>query len=61
MQDFLTALALVFVIEGLTLAVVPGLVRRMLAHLDQAPQEVLRFGGIVSAGLGILVVWLIRG
>jgi uncharacterized protein YjeT (DUF2065 family) len=61
MTDFLAALGLVFVIEGLVLAAFPGATRRALATMTQTPDEALRVAGIASAVLGLVVVWLVRG
>jgi hypothetical protein len=59
--DFLTALGLVFVIEGVLLAVIPEALRRMVATVLTQPIDALRIGGVVSALIGLLIVWLARG
>jgi uncharacterized protein YjeT (DUF2065 family) len=61
MTDLFTALALVLVIEGLFLAAFPGKVREVLIVIDQMPQEALRIAGLFAAGLGVAIVWLLRG
>ena len=61
MTDFLAALALVFVIEGLLFAAVPGMTKRTLASVLEAPDGTLRTIGLISAVLGIALIWLIRG
>lgn len=61
MTDFLTALALVLVIEGLFLAILPSRLRQIVAMLEQIPPDHLRLGGLVAAGLGVFCVWLLRG
>ena len=61
MSDLLTALALVFVIEGLVLALFPDRLRWVLERLSEVPPEALRAAGLVSAALGLFGVWLIRG
>jgi len=61
MTDFLTALALVLVIEGLFLAIVPHRLKQILAMLETVPPESLRVGGLVAAALGVFLVWLLRG
>lgn len=61
MHDFLTGLALVFVIEGVILALFPDRLRWLLERLAEVPPEVLRVGGIVSALVGVIAVWLLRG
>jgi uncharacterized protein YjeT (DUF2065 family) len=61
MTDFLVALGLVFVIEGLLFAAFPDLAKKALHSVTEAPDQLLRIVGIVSAGLGVVVIWLIRG
>ncbi len=61
MTDFLTALALVLVIEGLFLAVFPHRLRQILMMLEEMPPENLRIGGVAAAALGVFLVWLLRG
>ncbi|HIP80528.1 DUF2065 domain-containing protein [Pelagibius sp.] len=61
MTDFLTALALVLVIEGLFLAVFPHRIRQILQMLEEMTPESLRFGGLAVAALGVFFVWLLRG
>jgi uncharacterized protein YjeT (DUF2065 family) len=61
MSDFLVALGLVFVIEGLVFAAFPGIAKRAMSTVQGAPDGPLRIVGIASAVLGILLIWLIRG
>ena len=61
MNDLLTALALVLVIEGLVLAVFADRLDELLMRLTEVPPEVLRVAGLASAVLGLFAVWLIRG
>jgi uncharacterized protein len=61
MTDFLSALALVFVIEGLAYAIAPGLLRLTLRRLETIPDRTLRAGGLLAAVIGVAAVWLVRG
>jgi uncharacterized protein YjeT (DUF2065 family) len=61
MADFLAALGLVFVIEGLVFAAFPQAARRAVLTMTQTPDEALRVVGLLSAVLGLVVVWLVRG
>jgi uncharacterized protein YjeT (DUF2065 family) len=61
MIDLLTALALVLVVEGVFLALFPHRLRQVLEMMDQVPPEVLRWGGLSAAALGVVLVWLLRG
>jgi uncharacterized protein YjeT (DUF2065 family) len=61
MNDFLAAIGLVFVIEGLLFAAFPDAARRAVATVVNTPDQSLRTIGIVSALFGLAVVWLVRG
>jgi uncharacterized protein YjeT (DUF2065 family) len=61
MQDFLVAIGLVLAIEGLVFAALPGVAKRLAATALETPEGALRITGIVSAILGVLIVWLVRG
>lgn len=61
MSDFIVALGLVFVIEGLVFAAFPGAAKRAVIAVIETPEIVLRAVGLISALVGLLVVWLVRG
>ncbi len=61
MDDLLTALALVLVLEGAFLALFPTRIRQILAMLDELSPEVLRLGGLAAAVVGVFAIWLLRG
>jgi uncharacterized protein len=61
MYDFLVALGLVFVIEGLIFAAFPEKAKRAVTAVLETPDAVLRAVGLASALVGVLLVWLIRG
>jgi uncharacterized protein len=61
MSDFLVAIGLVFVIEGLVFAAVPGHAKKAVAAVIDTPDFSLRIIGIGSAILGVFLVWLMRG
>jgi hypothetical protein len=61
MSDFLAALGLVFVIEGLLFAAFPGATKRAVAAVMATPDPALRVVGLVSATFGLAVIWLVRG
>jgi len=60
LSDLLTALGLVLVIEGLLLALLPEVLKRVLAEVLMRPTQTLRLGGLISATIGVAIVWLIR-
>ncbi len=53
------ALAMVLVLEGLFLAIAPGAPRRLLERLAEVPPEAMRWGGLLSAVVGLFVLWLL--
>ena len=61
MTDFLAALGLVFVIEGLIFAAFPEAAKRAMTSVLQTPDVSLRLIGIGSAIVGLAMVWLVRG
>jgi len=61
MSDFLAALGLVFVIEGLIFAAFPDAAKRAMASVLETPDTSLRLIGIGSALVGLIVVWFVRG
>lgn len=60
MQDLATAIALVFVIEGLLYSAFPDGMKRMVSQVTALPASALRATGLVAACLGVAAVWLIR-
>jgi uncharacterized protein YjeT (DUF2065 family) len=58
--DFGTALALVLVLEGVSMAAFPGLLRRALEQMEQMPPDALRWGGLLMALIGIFVLYVLR-
>jgi uncharacterized protein YjeT (DUF2065 family) len=61
MSDFLAALGLVFVIEGLIFAAFPDAAKRAITSVLETPDISLRLIGIGSALVGLIIVWLVRG
>ncbi len=61
MTDFLAALGLVLVIEGMLYAVFPVSIMKMLESLKEMPISRLRLSGVSVMGVGVMIVWLVRG
>jgi uncharacterized protein YjeT (DUF2065 family) len=61
MNDFLAALGLVFVIEGLIFAALPSQAKKAMMSVLETPEGPLRAIGIGAAVVGLLLVWLARG
>jgi uncharacterized protein len=60
MSDFLAALGLVFVIEGLIFAAFPAQAKRAMQSVLETPEASLRVIGLGAALVGVIVVWLAR-
>lgn len=60
MDDFVAALGLVLVIEGLLWALAPRFGLRILAVAAETPESTLRTSGAVAVAAGVLIVWLVR-
>jgi uncharacterized protein YjeT (DUF2065 family) len=61
MADLLVALGLVLVIEGLVFAGFPGGARRALTAMQEMSEANLRVAGLISALVGVVIVWAVRG
>jgi uncharacterized protein len=60
MEDFLAALALLLVIEGLLFAAFPNATRRAMLEASQTPDNMVRKIGLISAGVGIISLYAVR-
>jgi uncharacterized protein YjeT (DUF2065 family) len=60
-SDFLAALALALVIEGLLYAAFPEQMKRMLATLMALPVSYLRMVALACALAGLVLLWIVRG
>lgn len=61
MNDFLAAVGLLLVFEGLLYGGFPLIAKRMAWDVTQAPEQALRFAGIMAIAIGVGIVWLVRG
>lgn len=60
MGDFVAALGLVLVIEGVLYALAPGGAKRLAATALSLSDAQLRRGGLIAAFAGLGLVWLVR-
>lgn len=60
MTDLLAALGLAVAIEGILYALFPDGMRRMMEYALALPPRTIRVTGLVSAVLGVGLVWLAR-
>jgi uncharacterized protein len=60
MEDFLAALSLLLVIEGLLFAAFPNASRRAMREASQTPDSLVRKIGVASAVVGIAALYAVR-
>jgi uncharacterized protein YjeT (DUF2065 family) len=60
-QDFLAAMGLVLVVEGLVYGGFPKLAKRLASEVLAMPEGVLRMAGLATIAIGVGTVWLVRG
>ena len=58
MTTFLLALGLVFILEGLVLALAPSRLEEALRLLQSLPPETVRLVGLLAMTGGAIFVWL---
>ncbi len=59
-QAFITAVGLVFIIEGVLYALAPGRLKQMMAFAERLPEDTLRTAGFIGIGIGLVIVWIAR-
>jgi len=59
-QDLVTALALVLIIEGILPFLSPRTLRKALFSIVQNNDRSLRYGGMVSMAVGLLLLYWVR-
>ena len=60
MKDLISALGLLFFIEGLFFAIFPTRIKNMLKIIEKIPETKLRSTGVFFLILGFLIVWYIK-
>ena len=60
MVDFLAGVGLVFAIEGLMFTAFPGFARNRMKDALNMEENRMRTVGLVSAVIGITIVWVVR-
>ena len=58
--DFLIGLGILFVLEGILFAAIPGWMRRAMKSALATPETRLRIVGLGSAVAGLILIWLVR-
>jgi uncharacterized protein YjeT (DUF2065 family) len=57
MFDLVAALGLALAVEGILFAAFPDGVRRAMYEAAHTPSDRMRLVGIISAAVGVLIVW----
>jgi hypothetical protein len=60
MFDLIAALGLALAVEGILFAAFPDGMRRAMYEAAHSPRDQMRIVGIVSAIIGLGIVWLVR-
>ncbi|MBF0369204.1 MAG: DUF2065 domain-containing protein [Magnetococcales bacterium] len=61
MTDFITALGLVLILEGIPYFLAPGQMRQWVIKIAELPDHLLQRTGFALMFLGLVVVYLARG
>jgi len=61
MLELFSALALVLVLEGLAYAAFPEQMKKLLASIQSTPASTIRAAALACAGVGLVLLWLLRG
>ncbi len=61
MSDFLAAIGLLFIFEGLLYGGFPAGAKRLALEVTGLPEQTLRMVGFASMAFGLGIVWLVRG
>ena len=60
MRDLITAIGLLFFIEGLIIAMFPSRIKNILKIIEKIPESKLRKTGLFFLVIGFLIIWYIR-
>ena len=60
MSDLITAIGLLFFIEGLFLAMFPSRIKNMLKVIENMSENKLRYSGIFFLLIGFLIIWYMK-
>ena len=60
MRDLITAIGLLFFIEGLLIAMFPSRIKNILKIIEKIPEKNLRKTGLLFLVIGFLIIWYIK-
>jgi uncharacterized protein YjeT (DUF2065 family) len=56
----ITAFGLFLIIEGLLYALFPNTMKSMIGKMLNSSNETLKWTGIISAVIGLIIIWLVK-
>jgi hypothetical protein len=59
-KELITAIGLIFFIEGLFIAIFPSRIKSMLELIKNTPENKLRTLGVIFLIIGFLIIWYIK-
>jgi hypothetical protein len=60
MNDLITAIGLLFFIEGFFIAIFPSRIKSMLKLIENTPESKLRSYGVAFLIIGFFIIWYIK-
>ena len=60
MSDLITAIGLLFFIEGFLLAMFPSRIKNMLKIIETMSENKLRYSGIFFLIIGFIIIWYMK-
>jgi len=60
MDDLITAIGLLFFIEGFFITIFPSRIKSMLKLIENTPENKLRSYGVIFLIIGFLIIWYIK-
>jgi uncharacterized protein YjeT (DUF2065 family) len=58
--DLIVGLGMMLVLEGILFAALPAWMRSAMKSVLSSPDNILRAVGLVSAVIGLVLIWLVR-
>ena len=59
-STLITAFGLFLIIEGLLYALFPNTMKSMIGKMLNSSNETLKWTGIISAVIGLIIIWLFK-
>ncbi len=60
MLDFVMGIGFALVIEGVLWGLFPALIIKAVMAMAQTDEKIMRYGGVVSVGLGVALIWYVQ-